>query len=274
MSTRVLTPYEQNLIRRTGGDPWQIQADIAQYGHQPVEQIIGQAEFDGKLFKISAQTLIPRVETEYLLDLIEQFFVKEKKLESWSRPQPFRMIDIGTGCGAIGIALAQRWRRRWPELKLELWLTDISEPALTIAKQNVATFFDESQSESLYCQVVTSDLMKSIPPTKFDLVIANLPYIPEQRIAHLASSVKDFEPHVALSGGNSGLVLAQRLLHQLPHYLHAHSSVWFELDHTHSIDELTSDIDWSDFKATPKLTHHHDQYRQPRFIQIEFDSAS
>jgi release factor glutamine methyltransferase len=181
---------------------------MAPWDQKPPEYITGKATFCGREFFVSPDVLIPRVETEEIIRHCEEHATK----------QSFFIADVGTGCGCIGITLAKKFPNS------TVYLSDISEGALKIARKNS-------------CQeiIIQSDLLENYPKTLFDVIVANLPYIPTKRIKKLSGSVKDFEPHLALDGGPDGTLLINRLLKQLPAHLKPGGLAILEIDDTHTL---------------------------------------
>lgn len=159
---------------------------------EPLPYVIGHWEFYGLDFQLTPDVLIPRPETELLV---------ERSLD-WLRLHPHRRkaVDVGTGSGCIGIAVA----KNIPDL--QLLLSDISAKALGVARTNAQKF---GLLERL--EFIQSDLLDQVIGP-FDLILANLPYIPTQAMMGLPVSKR--EPHLALDGGTSGTELINRLLDQ------------------------------------------------------------
>lgn len=160
--------------------------------NEPWEQIKGWAEFFGLRLKVTKDTLIPRIETEELVQLA----LKVVKPNS-------TIIDVGTGTGVIIIALAKRLGDMY-----KFVATDISKKALKVAKENIETLGVEVKTYE-------ADLIKDIPVKAPYMIIANLPYIPTPDYNKLDASVKEYEPKIALEGGKDGNRDIYRLLEQL-----------------------------------------------------------
>ncbi|MEO1703128.1 MAG: peptide chain release factor N(5)-glutamine methyltransferase [Pseudomonadota bacterium] len=166
---------------------------------EPVHRIIGQREFYGIPFSISADTLVPRPDTETLIDLIGPFVE-----ETAQREGHCRILDLGTGTGILALTL----------LTLAQNATavgvDISEGALVVARQNARVLGLAGRFSAL-----KSNWFDAVSG-EFDLIISNPPYIPRHEIAGLDRDVKDYDPHLALDGGVDGLnayaVIASRAL--------------------------------------------------------------
>jgi release factor glutamine methyltransferase len=176
--------------------------------------IIGHWEFFGLNFNLTPDVLIPRPETELLVE----------RAISWLQDHPHkrRVIDVGTGSGCIGISIA----KHVPEIHLVL--TDISAPALKVARQNL-----EKHQMSEKTVVRQSDLLGQTPRSSaYDLICANLPYIPSSIVDHLLVSKK--EPRLALDGGSDGLELISRLLKQAKSQLEAGGLILLEIDPSQS----------------------------------------
>ena len=156
----------------------------------PLPYILGHWDFFGRTFTITPHVLIPRPETELLV---------ERAIDHARRiPNPL-IADVGTGSGAIAVSLSAELP------KAKIIAMDISREALAVARQNA------QQHQQTRIGFVQSDLMSPFK-AKFDLICANLPYIPTKTLKSLP--VADWEPHLALDGGESGLGLIQRLLMQ------------------------------------------------------------
>jgi release factor glutamine methyltransferase len=156
---------------------------------EPLQHILGEVEFMGRSFRCDARALIPRPETEQLV---------EKILQRHPTP-PARIADVGTGSGVIALTLAAAW----PET--EVHAVDISEQALSLARENASAL-------NLGSRVIFhhGSLLEPVAGT-FELVVANLPYVPAGEIATLSKEVKH-DPVLALDGGEDGAVLIRSLL--------------------------------------------------------------
>jgi release factor glutamine methyltransferase len=191
--------YESLIARRETGEP--------------VAYLRGIKEFHGIALTVDARGLIPRPETELLVDTAIAA-VMAGLTSGIDRAGPLRVADIGTGSGAIAVALAVALRaRRVPPGDLDLVAVDVSEDALDLARENAVA---HGVGDRL--RFVASDLL---PPaarsSPFDIVLANLPYV---RTAELDASAgkpvsTTFEPRLALDGGADGLAVISRLLDQL-----------------------------------------------------------
>ncbi len=186
---------------------------------QPLAQIIGQAEFYGNAFSVSRYTLIPRPETEMLVDLI---------LGRWPTTEAETVcVDIGTGTGCIGTTLALK---RHPK---QVVITDVSKRALMVASQNVHSLVGSDGRDlkvlqgSLLSRALQAEILKRRP--RHLLIASNLPYLPFSDRKALAKTVTAFEPHRALFGGTRGDELVVTLLKQVKRFAKQHQDIRIDL---------------------------------------------
>jgi release factor glutamine methyltransferase len=178
---------------------------------EPVAYIRGIKEFYGIVLTVDPRALIPRPETELLVDLgLERVRAALTAAPRGADSPPLRIWDVGTGSGAICIALAVECRRRGYGADIRFAATDISADALALATENavshgVADQIDFAQADLLQ--------LPDVPPV--DLLLANLPYIPTAAVPELPVAAS-FEPRIALDGGPDGLAVIRRLLAELP----------------------------------------------------------
>jgi release factor glutamine methyltransferase len=178
---------------------------------EPVAYIRGVKEFRGLAFGADARALIPRPETERLVDLAELEIVR--RLIAAPRPSgtpPIRVLDVGTGSGIVPITLAVLLRRRRMLDSVEIAAVDIAPEALDLARENAVA---HAVSDRIAFDV--ADLVPGIDPTRWDLVLANLPYVRSDAMARLPAATA-FEPQLALDGGPDGLTVIGRFLDRLP----------------------------------------------------------
>lgn len=171
--------------------------------NQPKAYQKGWVEFYKLRFKVTPDVLIPRPETELLVDCVLEWIKTNYTLNA--RRYTLTVLDLGTGSGAIAISLACNLRG----FNVNIIASDISEKTLKIAKQNAKLNGVEKQ-----ITFIQSNLLSKITQQP-DIIVTNLPYIPTTRIPYLDSSVKDFEPRVALDGGEDGFELYRKLFQQL-----------------------------------------------------------
>lgn len=154
---------------------------------EPLAYILGYREFFGRRFAVDSRVLIPRPETESLVEFALSLYAAE---------EPIRVLDLATGSGCIGITLALE-RPHW-----EVWASDVSPDALDVAKANAANLGADVRFE-------LSDLFQSLPNETFDLVVTNPPYIAGD--AQLMPEVRKWEPPGALYSGVDGFEIYRRL---------------------------------------------------------------
>ena len=184
--------------------------------HRPLAYIIGNQEFYGRTFIVNESTLIPRPETELLIENIVNITNKEK-VET--------ILDIGTGSGAIAITLAL-------ETKSNITAVDVSKETLKVAIKN-------AENLSANVKFVLSDLFKNIN-NKFDLIVSNPPYIKSSVMKTLEQEVKNYEPILALDGGNDGLYFYKEIINKAPNFLNNNGYLAFEIgyDQAQEVKEL------------------------------------
>ena len=157
------------------------QAIIRLKNHEPVQYVVGEAPFYGRVFEVSPSTLIPRPETEELADAIVKGHGEKENL---------KILDVGTGSGCIAVTLAA-------ELKeAEVWAADIDEDCLRIACRNAAKH--RVDVHFLQANVLNRKEDEKFPKQFFDVIVSNPPYIPESEKAAMAKNVAEYEPQKAL----------------------------------------------------------------------------
>lgn len=191
---RVLTARESQLLREAAG---------RRVAREPAQYIFGEAEFRSRPFKVTRDVLIPRPETELLVDEA----LKEAPAYG---PGALTVIDLCTGSGCIAISAAL-------EMNCEVFAADISEKALDTAREN-AEKLGAARKISFFC----GDLFEPMPleiKGRAHMVLTNPPYITGKDMEALAPEVKDFEPRQALFGGSDGLDVIRRIITEAPLYL-------------------------------------------------------
>jgi release factor glutamine methyltransferase len=215
--TAVLAHAEQPV----GPEPAaRLEADVRRReAGEPVAYIRGLREFHGIAVAVDARALIPRPETELLVELA--LGEVAGRLGGAPRPPgtpPLAVADVGTGSGAIAVALAVALRRRGMLGEVEIVGTDASDEAVDLARENAV-----GHGVADHVAAVEADLLPPpgrpagllVVPDQFDVVCANLPYIPSDDLSGLPVAVS-FEPRIALDGGPDGLAVVRRLLESLP----------------------------------------------------------
>ncbi len=174
----------------------------------PLQYIIGYTQFYGLKFDLNESILIPRPETEQLVDLV----LKQRKSKSH-----VTILDIGTGSGCIAITLA----KELPESKV--FGIDISHDAINIAKSNAES------NDVQNIEFLIFDILKKIPRKhRFDLIVSNPPYIPENEYRELEPEVHK-EPKIALVAGEDGLLFYRRFAGILPYIMNPGGEFFFEI---------------------------------------------
>lgn len=180
---------------------------------EPIQYITGAQEFWSLEFIVDRNVLIPRPETEIL---VEQTLSLCSKITDSPH-----ILDIGTGSGAIAVSLAHELR---PEGK-SIWATDISDKALDIAKKN-----SEKHGTSGYITFLSGDLFDPLKDrgTGFDCIVSNPPYVTAGEYKDLPDKIKNFEPETALLGDEDGLVYIRKIIDRAPEYINP--SGWLLLE--------------------------------------------
>jgi release factor glutamine methyltransferase len=180
--------------------------------HEPAAYILGRHEFYGIELYVDPRVLIPRPETELLVETALAFVERRSGKE-----QPCSVVDVGTGSGAIAVALALHL----PQATIHA--TDVSSGAIDVARINCGRHGVEGRVELLL-----GDLLEPLSRS-VDLIVANLPYVKDADIPQLMPEIRDFEPVGALSGGADGLDKVRLLLAQAKGHLLPQGSVMLEI---------------------------------------------
>jgi release factor glutamine methyltransferase len=195
---------------------------------KPTQYITHRQEFYGREFRVTPDVLIPRPETEHVVETVLEV-----------ARGATRVLDVGTGSGALAVTLQL-------ETGAAAWATDISAAAATVAARNAA---------SLGAQVgmVVCDLMEAVASHSVDLVVSNPPYVPETAKAGLQREVRDWEPQVALFAGATGFDLYDRIVADAPRVLRPGGWLVLELGfgcHDHVVQLLAG---WQELRIVPDL---------------------
>jgi release factor glutamine methyltransferase len=193
---------------------------------EPVAYIRGVKEFFGLAFSVDPRVLIPRPDTELLVELARDAL--RARLASAPRPEgaaPLRAWDVGTGSGAIPVALAVTLRRLRFLDHVALVMSDVSPDALAVALENAVAHGVADRIEPALGDLLA---VAPAPALPIDLVTANLPYIPTREVPTLPVAT-GFEPPIALDGGPDGLALVRRLLDGLPAVLASGGTALLEI---------------------------------------------
>ena len=174
--------------------------------NEPIAYIIEKCEFMGMDFLLNNHTLIPRPDTEILV---------EKAIEIINKNNFNNALDIGTGSGAIAISLAKY-------CNINVTALDINNEAIEMAKKNA------SMNKVKNIEFIQSDIFEKIN-NKYDIIVSNPPYIKTEDIKTLEKNVKDYEPILALDGGKSGLIFYEKITNNAIKYLNKNGYLMFEI---------------------------------------------
>jgi release factor glutamine methyltransferase len=196
---------------------------------RPLQQILGETEFFSLPFKIAPDVLIPRPETEVLVEAVID------RLKNHSAPH---ILDLCTGSGAVAVALAHNLP------KSRLTASDVSEKALLLAQQNMHLNHVADR-----VQLVRADLLTSFAARPhFHAIVSNPPYIPSNELSNLQLEVRGHEPHLALDGGPDGLDLYRRIIPQSISHLHPGGLLALEIGEASGVQTLLSSAAaWTQF---------------------------
>lgn len=211
---------------------------------EPVAYITGTREFWGIDFTVTPDVLIPRPETEFMVE--ESLKLIPPDISSGR----FRLIDVGTGSGAVAVALAVNRPGH------TYFASDISQKAITIASQNAT---QNSVSKDIFFFV--GELFDALSPDelKFDLIVSNPPYIPTYQIAGLAPEVGTYEPLSALDGGTEGVDVIGKIVKDAPLYLKKNGMLMMEIgfDQKARMEQIVADDGrYSDLKFIRDYSGH------------------
>jgi release factor glutamine methyltransferase len=204
--------------------------------NEPIQYITGQQEFYGLPFKVTPAVLIPRPETEHLVEAV---------LQRLPQNQPLRIVDIGTGSGAIAIALAAHLPQS------HITALDLSPEALKIAQTNA-----ETNNVATRITFLQSDLLSALAhEDPYDAIVSNPPYIPETDSPTLHPEVRDHEPHTALFAGDEGLDIYRRLIPQAHALLKPNGLIALEIGHGQREALAVFLHDWHNVNFVDDLQH-------------------
>ena len=207
--------YTELLTRRLNGEPLQY-----------IEEYI---PFYSIQINVDKRCLIPRPETEFLIELIKN-----------NSDNPKKILDVGTGTGCIALML----KKLYPETTVDA--CDISLEALDLAKEN-------SEINNLEINLFQSDLLNDVEEVDYDVIVANLPYIPTNTLSSLESEVVDYEPLVALDGGVDGLLYINRLIKEIEEKDITNLTLFLEVDTSHATTILNNLSHWKQVELEKDL---------------------
>ena len=207
--------YTELLSRRLNGEPLQY-----------IEEYI---PFYSIQINVDQRCLIPRPETEFLIELIKN-----------NSDNPKKILDVGTGTGCIALML----KKLYPESTVDA--CDISLEALDLAKENAAI-------NNLEINLFQSDLLSDVEEVDYDIIVANLPYIPTETLTSLESEVVDYEPLLALDGGIDGLLYINRLIKEIEEKVIRNLTLFLEVDTSHATTVLNNLSHWKQVELEKDL---------------------
>ena len=207
--------YTELLSRRLNGEPLQY-----------IEEYI---PFYSIQINVDQRCLIPRPETEFLIELIKN-----------KSDNPKKILDVGTGTGCIALML----KKLYPESTVDA--CDISLEALDLAKEN-------SEINNLEINLFQSDLLSDVEEVDYDIIVANLPYIPTETLTSLESEVVDYEPLLALDGGVDGLLYINRLIKEIEEKDIRNLTLFLEVDTSHATTILNNLSHWKQVELEKDL---------------------
>lgn len=200
--------------------------------HIPVQHIIGQTEFMGLTFKVNDKVLVPRLDTEILVDEVVKYVGDDFA----------KILDMCTGSGCIAITVSDMCDNA------TVVGADISKDAIDIAEDNNKL----NQTDVTF---IESDLFENVEGL-FDVVVSNPPYIKTEEIENLQEEVKLYDPKLALDGGESGLDFYQRIIKDSKDYLKANGMIFFEIgfDQAEEVSNILKENDYHDIVVKKDLS--------------------
>ena len=184
---------------------------------EPIQYMTGIQEFWSLDFAVGPQVLIPRPESELLVEQVVSLH-QEKRL---AEAKNLKILDLGTGSGILAIVIAREFDGA------SVWASDVSAEALALAKTNAKKHGVEERVEFLL-----SDMWQGLIDSSlvFDVIVSNPPYIASDHISSLAPEVRDYEPRSALDGGEQGMHFIKEIIKEAPKYLDAGGWILLEMD--------------------------------------------
>lgn len=218
----------------------------------PVQHLLGETEFFGRIFKLTDDVLIPRQETEEVVaKAIEEV---TKLLET--KKEPLAIVDVGTGSGIIGITLAKEFG-----IRVKVVATDVSASALNVAQKNASALGAE-------VMFIEGHLLEPVFGQKVDLLISNPPYIPYEATSTLGSGVYEYDPHLALFAEDEGLALYKEMLGMIDNLETEKLVAVFEIGY----DQGVSLPDWIKRKKIPaKVEVFKDLNKNDRILTLHYE---
>lgn len=249
LAARLLRCARSELaLRAAGAVPDAIQAAMGRgmrrvAGGEPLQYVIGQWDFMDFTLKTDSRALIPRPETELLVELA----ISSPGLRGKASP---RFLDYGTGSGCIAIALA----RAFPQALVAA--VDVSPDALALAAENAASLGLDGRIRFIDASKI--DLADAFEPATFDAIVSNPPYIPSATCEKLERKVRDFEPRLALDGGPDGLAVLRQVCEEAGLLLAPEGEIYLELDaesgQERAVGALLGELGFDSVRSHPDLS--------------------
>ena len=199
---------------------------------EPLQYILGETEFMGLKFKVNEFVLIPRQDTETLVETVVERMNDRKD-------KNVKVLDIGTGSGCVGISIAKLCPNA------DVTLLDYSDAILEIAKEN-------ADNNGVCVNIQKCDILEEIPDGKYDVIVSNPPYIETDTIFSLDNIVSSYEPVEALDGGFDGLMFYQRIVEELAdEIMNENSFIAFEIGYNQgeAVSEILDEAEFSGVKV-------------------------
>lgn len=225
LSQEIYDSYLIKILRRKQGEP--------------VAYIINRQEFMGFNFYVDNRVLIPRPDTEILVETT----IGELKNHS---NKNYKILDIGAGSGAIGLSIA----KLFPDIKMTL--VDISKDALCVARRNTTLL------NICNVEIIQSDCFSNCDDRKFNIIVSNPPYISTEVIKTLQREVREYEPKLALEGGRDGFKYYQRIIEEAKDYLFDDGLLIFEIgfDQAKGVKKLLEENNYHKIEVIKDLAGH------------------
>lgn len=180
--------------------------------HKPLQYITGEQDFMGFSFRVNSHVLIPRQDTEILVETV----LKELKKLAKEEKKDYKILDMCCGSGCIGLSIWKLLEQKW-----KVVLSDVSREALAVAKENARRL--EAKVE-----FIESDLFHNIHET-YHVIVSNPPYIPSRVVDTLMPEVREQEPRLALDGKEDGLYFYRKIVEQVKEHLEDEGCIFFEI---------------------------------------------
>ncbi|MCK4357978.1 MAG: peptide chain release factor N(5)-glutamine methyltransferase [Candidatus Cloacimonetes bacterium] len=214
--------------------------------HYPIQYLLGETEFYGYKFLVDEGVMIPRPETEILVDAVISY-IKQSNNDQWN------ILDIGTGTGIIPISINKYFENK--EVNMHFLATDISEIGLENAKKNIELHNIKN------IKPIKSNLFENVSTKwRIDIITSNPPYISDKEFEDLQKEVKDFEPKLALFGDEKGLTYYKKILQNAENFLNKNGKIFFEIG-ANQKDDMEKIIHHFDYKLIDIIKDYNDLYR-------------